>query len=111
MRTQHGAALPASFRERGGPIAIDRERGVAVALGGVDRGLGRGVDDDIRVRGDHLIAGLSGPGEIDLRAYEEIHREAGRPRAAAHAWRRRWAWPFRGNPRDRGHRWAPDNLG
>ena len=50
---KRGADLLRGFGGRSRPIAVERERGIGLALGPVDRGIGSGVDHDVRaMRGD-----------------------------------------------------------
>jgi hypothetical protein len=65
------AELPANLAKPRPPVAIDRERSVAVAFGGIDRGIAGGVEDDVRARRATILRRLSGARRIDLRPLDK----------------------------------------
>ena len=77
-----GADLAARIGQRGRAVAVDREGHVGLAFGLVDRGIGGGVDDDVRPHAGDVARDRVGSREIDLVALDKVDLRPGRPGAA-----------------------------
>ena len=64
---QRHAVLGGPFRDRPRPLGVDEEGEFALILGAVDRGVGRGVDDEIGPEAVELCSKRLGLRQIELR--------------------------------------------